>query len=132
MLHRALAAALAFALMAGLALYVAPLVLSYLDGPSVEAAMVEANEQACGRFTFAFESERVDSQGNTVYRFVSDTEPEIVQVLRYKFYWLPCYTGLSETDASPQFKGPGPVYELFNLVEYSDACRSWAKTHELA
>ncbi|OUO85580.1 hypothetical protein B5F40_15710 [Gordonibacter sp. An230] len=133
MRHRKIAAALCAAVALGApAAYLAPLALQYAEGPSAEEAIADANDSAAhnNKAVYSLECEYFDAEGRTVYRLVSDTDPAIVQELRYGFRWLPDVRISPAVVPSPHVDPPGPYYELVNDDEFLNAYFEWERVQE--
>lgn len=119
-------AAVALAIAAALlALYLAPLCVSYAEGPSAEEAVEWADKGAGGEYAFSLEREYVDGEGRTVYRLVSDSEPVVVKEMRYGFRWLPDLWWSPSVVPGCIVLDPGPHYELANEDEWRQSYIGW-------
>ena len=124
--HRgaSIAAAIALAVLAGIAFQLVSLAARFAEGPSAEAAIADANRGAHGYYTYTLECEYADEEGCTVYRLVSDSRPVVAKELRYRFRWLP-ELSISPGMPLPSIDMPGPYYELANEDEWRQAGLEW-------
>lgn len=121
--HRRIAIALSLAVAIGVpAVYFVPLALQYAEGPSAEAAIEWARQTD---YTYSFESQYVDDQGRTVYRLVSNTDPAIVNEMRYGFRWFPRVRISPSVAPSLYVDDAGSYYELVNEEEWRRTYLEW-------